>query len=284
MFMNLATANFMKLDNLSFLPLFFLVSAVSFAGTPDVTLDAAARASSVRPMSTDRPDTTESAYSVPPGYFQVEMSFFDLERDASRGASTEVQSWGQMNIKAGLTTHMDLQLVFDVHQEVREKSGGRTLTSSGFGDVTLRLKNNLWGNDSGRSAFALMPYVSIPTGAELSTRAWQGGLAAPFAYELTDKLGLGLMGQADLVHDEETGGTDMQFLASATIGLDVTDRWGVFIEAVGVAGEDIPFMATFNSGVTFAVTEMLVFDAGIRVGLNDPAPDFGVFSGVSFRF
>lgn len=235
-------------------------------------------------MSTDRPDTTESAYTVPAGMFQVEMSFFDLERDANRGVSTEVLSWGQMNIKAGLAPDMDLQLVFDAHQEVREKSGGQTRTASGFGDVTLRLKNNLWGNDSGRSAFALMPYVTIPTGTEVSTRAWQGGLVAPFAYELSENLALGLMGQADLVHDEETGGTDLQFLASATVGMGLTDELGMFVELTGVAGEDVPFMATFNSGLTFAVTETLVFDIGVRIGLNRPAPDLSVFSGVSFRF
>ncbi|HEY1082313.1 MAG TPA: transporter [Prosthecobacter sp.] len=235
-------------------------------------------------MSTDRPDTTESAYTVPAGMFQVEMSFFDLERDANRGVSTEVLSWGQINIKAGLAPDMDLQLVFDAHQEVREKSGGQTRTASGFGDVTLRLKNNLWGNDSGRSAFALMPYVTVPTGAVLSADAWQGGLIAPFAYELSENLAFGLMGEADLVHDEETGGTDLQFLASATLGMGLTDELGMFVELAGVAGEDVPFMATFNSGLTFAVTETLVFDVGVRVGLNRPAPDLSVFSGVSFRF
>ena len=39
----------------------------------------------MREMSTDRPDTTESAYTVDAGHYQIEMSFFDYGRDRSDG-------------------------------------------------------------------------------------------------------------------------------------------------------------------------------------------------------
>lgn len=273
----------MKLDNLSFLPIVFLVVTFSHAGSPDAVITEASPAD-VRPMSTDRPDTTESAYTVPAGMFQMEAGFFDYERDAVRGSRTETATWGQVNFKAGLSDSMDLQLVFDSYQEVSTYTAGSTLRQSGFGDVIVRLKKNLWGNDEGRSAFALMPYVSIPTGTELSAHAWQGGLIAPFAYELSDRFAFGAMGQMDMVHDADTQGYDLQWLASATLGMAVTDRAGMYFEAVAVAGEDADFIALFNTGITYAVTDSLVFDAGVRIGLNRPAPDFGVFSGVSFRF
>jgi hypothetical protein len=273
----------MKLDNLSFLSIVFLGVTLSHAGSSDAVINQGPSAN-VRPMSTDRPDTTESAYTVPTGMFQVEASFFDYEREATRGSRTETAIWGQVNFKAGLSESMDLQLVFDSYQEVRTSTSGSTLRQSGFGDVTLRLKKNLWGNDEGRSAFALMPYVSIPIGTELSANTWQGGLIAPFAYSLNDRLAFGAMGQVDLVHDADTQGYDLQWLASATLGLEITDRTGLYVEAVAVAGEDADFIALFNTGVTYALTDNLVFDAGVRIGLNRPAPDIGVFSGISFRF
>src|SRR6187402_3113627 len=43
----------------------------------------------MREMSTDRPDTTESAYTVDAGHYQIEMSFFDYSRDRSDGARTK---------------------------------------------------------------------------------------------------------------------------------------------------------------------------------------------------
>ena len=36
--------------------------------------------------------------------------------------------------------------------------------------------------------------------------------------------------------------------------------------------------------MTFVVTDNLIFDTGVRIGLNRAAEDFGVFTGVSLRF
>lgn len=242
-------------------------------------------ADAVRPMRTDRPDVTESAYSVAPGFFQVEMSFFDYERD--RAGPDRLDSWiyGQINLKYGLSTNNDLQIVFDTHAVTRALSADdeREITS-GFGDVTLRLKHTLWGNDGGRTALALMPFITIPTGSAFSADAWAGGVTMPFAMTLTDRLSLGAMGQVDLVPDGETHGYDLEFLATVCLGVTLTERWGTYSELIISAGEDTDARLRSATGVTFAITDDFVLDAGVRIGLNRAAPDLGVFSGVSFRF
>lgn len=267
--------------NLSFLPLILLGTGLCQAGT--VTPLASAPAA-VRPMVTDRPDTTESPFTVPAGMFQVEMSFFDYARAVSDGEKGEGWIWGQTNLKVGLAQDLDLQVVFNSYQEAKFTSKSGTQRFSGFGDVTVRLKKNLWGNDSGNTALGLMPYVNVPTHAELSGEEWSGGLIVPFSWTLTDRLTLGLMGQADIVHDYDTNGQDVEWVHSATLGIDLTEDVGMYVELVGIAGEDADYVALFDTGLTLAVTDNLVFDAGVRIGLNRPAPDFGVFSGVSFRF
>ncbi|GAA5135631.1 hypothetical protein GCM10023213_09260 [Prosthecobacter algae] len=279
--MKLVTPNIIMSANIVRISLLLLTAAFGHAGSPPLLSPSATE---IRPMSTDRPDTTESPITVPAGMFQVEMSFFDYERDSFEGE--QVESWvlGQMNLKAGLSPDVDLQVVFNSYQEVRLKSGSQSDRFSGFGDVTVRLKKNLWGNDSGQTALALMPYVTIPTGSELSSEVWEGGLIVPFSVSLTERLNLGLMAQMDIVHDVETGGQDLEFLHSATLGFGLTEILGMYLELVGIAGEDANYMALFDAGLTLAVTDNLVFDAGVRIGLNRPAPDFGVFSGVSFRF
>lgn len=242
-------------------------------------------AAPVREMSTDRPDTTESAYTVPKGMFQVEMSFFDYSRDLDRGAREEAWVFGQINFKAGLAEDVDLQVIFDTHTLARAaEPGAPTATRSGFGDVTLRLKKNLWGNDEGRTAFAVMPWVSMPTGTELSTGAWEGGLILPFACALNERFSLGLMAEVDFIHNADTGGYDVEYLHSATVGAALTERLGMYVELVGIARSATDYQGLFDTGLTFAVTDSLVFDAGVRIGLNRAAPELGVFSGVSFRF
>src|SRR5687768_3054656 len=57
----------------------------------------------MREMSTDRPDTTESPYTVDAGHTQVELSFFDYTRDDSDdGGDFEALSLVPMNLKVGL--------------------------------------------------------------------------------------------------------------------------------------------------------------------------------------
>lgn len=279
--MNLAETNFIMSANLLVLSLLLLGTVGVLAGAP-VALSSAMP--EVRPMSTDRPDTTESAYTVPQGMFQVEMSFFDYSRDTFEGERVESWALGQVNLKAGLAADLDLQVIFNTYEEVRVKGAAGSDRFSGFGDVTVRLKKNLWGNDSGQTALALMPYVTIPTGAEMSSEVWEGGLIVPLAISLTERLSLGLMAQVDIAQDVETGGQDLEWLHSATLGISLTEALGMYVELVGIAGEDADYMALFDAGLTLAVTDNCVFDAGVRIGLNRPAPDFGVFSGVSFRF
>ena len=249
-------------------------------------LGASPAAEPVREMSTDRPDTTESGYTVPAGMFQVEMSFFDYSRDADavQGRSSETWLYGQANLKAGLTRSTDLQVILNSHAVAGESERGDETATSGFGDITVRLKKNLFGNDSGPAALALMPYITIPTHSNVSDEAWAGGLIMPLSITLSDRISLGLMAEVDIVHDSETNGHDLEWLHSATLGVGLTEKLGMYLELVGIAGQDTAYIGIFDAGVTFAVTDSLIFDAGVRIGMNRPAPDFGVFSGVSFRF
>lgn len=239
-----------------------------------------------REMSTDRPDTTESGYTVPAGMFQVEMSFFDHSRDADaiQGTSSDTWLYGQVNFKAGLTRNTDLQVIVNSHAVAGESERGDATTTTGFGDITVRLKRNLFGNDSGPAALALMPYITVPTHTKVSDKAWTGGLIMPLSITLSDRLCLGLMAEADVVHDTGTNGHDIEWLHSATLGIGLTEKLGMYVELVGIAGQDTAYIGIFDAGLTFAATDTLIFDAGVRIGMNRPAPDLGVFSGVSFRF
>ena len=112
----------------------------------------------MRELSADRPDKTESAYTVDAGHFQVEMDLvaYSYDHDRSGGNDTRTEAWAiaPMNLKLGLLNDVDLQLMIETYNQVRteDQVAGTTEHQSGFGDVTLRLKRNLWGNDGGRTA------------------------------------------------------------------------------------------------------------------------------------
>ena len=118
----------------------------------------------MRDLSPDRPDQTESAYTVDAGHYQLEMDFVNFTYDKTDGTTTKTWEVGDFNFKAGLLNNVDVQLVYDNYLDVHtEDNSGKSTTQSGFGDFTTRLKVNLWGDDGGKTAFALLPYVTFPT-------------------------------------------------------------------------------------------------------------------------
>jgi len=227
---------------------------------------------SAREMSPDRPDTTESPYTVEPGVFQIESTLWGFSKEGS------VTTWSlaESNLKTGLTENSDLHLVLSPW--VKEEGG-----AEGFGDATVRYKANLWGNDGGKTAGALMPFVTIPSQTAVSVGEWEGGLIFPVSIDLCEGVGFGFQTEVDRVWNEDDGTYYWDFLHSAVLGFDLTEKIGLFIEYVGVAG-DHPYEGTANTGITYATSDTVQWDLAIGIGVTDAADDISLIQGVSFRF
>jgi len=231
-----------------------------------------------RPMSADRPDFTESPYTVDAGAVQMEMSFFDY---AKAGAD---HTWtvAPVNLKLGLLNDVDLQFVYDPYAQVTEDEE----TTSGFGDAfQFRLKMNLWGNDGGETALAIMPFLTVPTGGNDDDHV-EGGIILPFGMDLCEGVGLGLMFETDFVYDTLDDGYDTDFIGTGVIGVDVSDRVGLYCEGIGIWSTDaaVDFRGILGVGGTYAINENLQLDAGVNVGLAGDVDDVNIFTGVTVRF
>lgn len=233
-------------------------------------------AETMRPLATDRPDTTESPYTVDKGRFQIEMEIGALTIDGGQKS----YSLGETNMKFGLAESTDIQFVLPLYEHI---AGG----AEGFGDMQIRLKQNLWGNDEGRTALAVMPYIQLPTGSSgISDGDFQGGVIIPYAFNSAGEWSFGVQAQLDLVADSTGSGHHFAFLASATAARPLTDQLGVFFEIVTVHAEGAPATSEqyFNSGLTWAVSDTIQLDSGIRTGLSNDAEDFSPFFGISAKF
>src|SRR5215210_6301722 len=77
----------------------------------------------MREMSTDRPDKTESPYTIDAGHFQIEsdLAIFAFDHDRAGGADTHTTDWAvtTLNLTAGLCNYSDFQLVLFPYSRYR---------------------------------------------------------------------------------------------------------------------------------------------------------------------
>jgi hypothetical protein len=247
----------------------------------------------LRDMSTDRPDKTESPYTVDAGRFQLEMDFVTFTRDRLREGGADLRfeavNVAPFNLKVGLTSSTDVQFVFDsyVHQRVTDTGTGASEEIDGVGDLTIRLKHNLWGNDRGRTALAVMPFVKLPTNSNgIGNDAVEAGIIVPLALSISEHVGIGLMTEVDLLEESDGEGYSPTFINSATVSLDLTDSLGLYTELFTEKSmeDGADWVVTWDSGLTYALSDDLQLDGGINVGVTDAADDLNLFIGISRRF
>ncbi|TYZ07288.1 transporter [Hymenobacter lutimineralis] len=236
----------------------------------------------LRPMSTGRPDATESAYSVDAGHFQVETDVVRLGQQRFYGEASQQLAFNHANIKLGLTRQMDLQVVVESYT-IQTEDAEQPVRRAGFGDVTLRLKRNLWGNDGGATALALMPFVKLPTGRSCGNRAWEGGLVAPFAWQLPRDWSFGSQLQASWNRDPEAQAHYLELAPTVTVGHDLYRTLGGFLEVAAAWDTRAPaWTATLNGGPIWRVTDNVQLDLGVNLALTQ-ATETSYFLGLSFR-
>lgn len=242
----------------------------------------------LRDMSTDRPDKTESPYTVDAGHIQIELDLANYTRDDSDGLRTEGLAIVPFNFKLGLDQSTDIQLLVEpfVRQTVTDRvRGGDRI--DGIGDVTVRLKHNLWGNDGGPTALALMPFVKLPTNSNgLGNGAVEFGLIVPLAVRVADGIGIGAMTQIGMFEEADGRGYAPSFVNSATVAFDLTDRLGLYTELFTERsiGRGAEWVVTGDIGFTYALSDNIQLDTGIAIGLTDAADDLNLFVGISRRF
>ncbi len=243
----------------------------------------------MRDMSTDRPDQTESPFTVDAGHFQIESDLVNFTRDRQSDSRFEQLSIGTLNLKAGLLNNADLQVVLEplVMERTVDTTTGFVVDNSGFGDIELRLKINLWGNDGGKTAFALLPSLKLPTNQNnLGNHSVEGGVLFPFAMELPRGWGMGAMTGFSILKKDGARGHYTELINSITFGRDLTEKLGGYMEFFAAVNsqKSREWVGQIGAGMTYGVTENVQLDGGVNFGVTRWSPDINPFVGFSVRF
>lgn len=240
-----------------------------------------------RDLSTDRPDQTEGAFTVPKGWFQIESGLLSFSQRLDTDDRDLTYSWGEINFKYGMTDNTDFQLVWVPYIQTRQYGppGTDNTFRAGNGDLTARLKWNLVGNDGGAFAMALLPYVKIPTAKHLiGNDMWEGGLYLNTQVDLGGGFTLGNSFFGSLAID---GDVEHYFRpgATASLGYGLTERCGMYVEVFSAWQYDTEryWQTSFDTGFTYLVNDNLQLDIGVNWFFRGDEA-LNPFVGFSWRF
>jgi hypothetical protein len=241
----------------------------------------------LRPLDAATRDVTESPYTVDAGHLQVESTLVGYSRNESGSKGTNEWVALGTNLRLGLTNDLDAELQFAAYRRVEEAPPSPV--SEGFGDLALRLKGNLWGNDpepGERTAAGWIVALTLPTGTDLSGDHVQGAVFLPVAWHAASWVDTQAMLQFDFVYDEDGRDYDSDLVHSAEATFPLGEHFETYLEYLGVVALEgsNPYRAQLGSGLTYLIGENAAIDVGAQAGLTNAAPVVTTSLIVTFRF
>ena len=277
------------------------IASVAMAQAPDVTVNAAPPASptqsdaslfnpvptaALRAFDTDRPTKSNEPVTVDAGHFQYESDLLNYTHSNAGGATSRAEQAFDPVVKLGLTSSVDLELQFTGYNWVSQSSGGHTVRSDGVGDLTLRPKFNLFGNNGGLAA-AIIPYVKFPTAREpIGNETVDGGVILPISIPLPYAFTLLLVPEVDVIRNAGNSGHHFNYTEVVNLSHPIANNVSVYGEIYSAVGTDkgTPPIYTFDTAVAWVVRNNLQLDLGANIGLNRDAPNLQIYAGISQRF
>ena len=245
----------------------------------------------MRKFAPDRPGKGFSVRTIDAGHVEVEMDTFSDTYSKYLGIATRSIQALDPDVRIGITNWAEFDVQFNglqSSQSLYSGSGAVAAVGTGFGDVVLRTKINLFGNDDGPMGLAIIPYVQVPSSAPvISNGAVEGGLIVPLALRLPQDYLVTLMTEVDALKDDqnhrEANFVNLIGVAHPIPGIEGANAIVELFSSVG-ADRATPPIYTFDLGANFRLDKHTFLDVGLNLGLNNAAPKVQIYTGISVRF
>lgn len=237
------------------------------------------------PLSSDRPDFTETSCTVGRGVTQMEMGY-TFFHDTGPRSRLESHSFPEMLLRVGAFADW-----FELRAGWNFGSGCETLDTltrshSGSEDLYLGAKFGLTPQQGVYPEMSIVPQLTVPIGGDYSAHTVLPGTNWLYGWDVTDFLSTAGSTQANLAIDEETDDAYLEFAQSWTIGFDLAESVGAYTEwfvIVPAGAESAQTEHYFDGGITLRVTNDLQLDVRMGKGVSGAAVDYFAGAGIVLR-
>lgn len=235
------------------------------------------------PLVTDRPDFTEASSTVGLGVAQLEIGYtYTFDDDGT--TSTKSHSYPEPLLRYGvLKEWLELRVGWNYASE--ETGAAR---ASGGEDLYLGFKIGLTPQDDFLPEMALIPQMTVPTGADAFTSDEAlPGLNWIYSWGINDFLSIAGSTQFNRARDEATSATYTEWAQSLTAGYSLTDELGAYTEWYAFfpnGAETARVEHYFNGGFSYLLSDDIQWDIRAGTGLTGASDDFFAGTGLAIRF
>jgi len=244
----------------------------------------------VRDLCTDRPGLGTAPCTVDAGHLQLEVGLADWQLDRTADRRSDSFTFGSAVARYGIGPSTELRLGWTAfgHERERDRMTGVVDRTSGVGDVTIGLKQNLAHPDGSGLSVALLPFATVPVGRmPIGKGDWGAGLIAPVEYEIADGFDLQLTPEIDAAVDEDGHGRHLAYSNVIGLAVGMSDAVTTTIELEAMGDRDPGGHHTMTLAavsLAYRPKDQVQFDVGANAGLNRHTPDVELYLGVSRKF
>lgn len=225
-----------------------------------------------------RPGSANPAEIHKPGVLQVEIGY-----DANfRAAEFDAEQTLPVTLRYAATGRLLFELNFDAVNSRTDVDGTRM---TGVGDTRLGLQVVALKETEKHPALAFAYYVKLPSASQ-SKGLGTGRFDHKLVYLMSKKLGVvdvDFNTAYLIVGREDAPGWITGGQAAISFSGEFKNGFGLIGELSGQSKDDIQPTGVYLLGaMTYKANRRLIFDAGMRFGLNQDAPRIGVFTGLTF--
>lgn len=224
------------------------------------------------PIQADRPDQTESPYTVPKKHFQVEAGISYEKNDKASNSYT----YPTVLFKYGVNDNFELRLISEY-----VTSHIQSVKYSGVTPVTVGFKVKLAEEKGIFPKLSFIGHLSIPSFASKNFQATWYAPSFRFSMQntLSEKVSLGYNIGAEW--DGET--PEPAFIYTLTTGYSISEKVGSYIEVYGFLFQKSISDHRIDAGLNYLLKKNMLIDISGGLGINKYAPQYYIAVGYSIR-
>jgi hypothetical protein len=229
-------------------------------------------------IETDRPDQTETPFTTPKKWVQLEMGF---NSQRNKPNSNEYLSPTLLS-KYGVSNKVELRVITTIQTNSFLVIPKGTTYQTGVTPVEIGGKISFWEEKKWIPKTSLIFHFAVP---RLASKKLQANKLAPnFRFTMQNNLSKNIALGYNLGAEWDGYSNEPTWIYTFAPGFNLSEKWYGYIEAFGFINKEDAPQHSIDGGIAYFLNNNLKVDFSAGFGITETAHDYYFAVGASLRF